>query len=142
MNDAEILKALRKELNLKQGAFASEISTTQGHISDIENGRKPLSSRTKKLICLKTWNGRYINENFLDTGNGKIFLDLPPEDEVAAAVSNILEDIGCENTIYTLLKSALLKYEQLDANSKRVLESYVDDVIVDLHEKHEKREEN
>lgn len=137
MNDAEILKALRKELNLKQGAFASEISTTQGHISDIENGRKPLSSRTKKLICLKTWNGRYINENFLDTGNGKIFLDLPPEDEAAAAVSDALEDIECEDIIYTLVKEVLIKYKNSDPNSRKVLRNFVSNVLDGLKKERE-----
>ena len=40
MTDAEKIRILRKELNMKQGEFSREISTTQGHISDIENGRK------------------------------------------------------------------------------------------------------
>lgn len=141
MTQGERVKAIRKSdvINLTLEKFGERIGLKKGSLSQIENGVNALTDQTIKTICLQSWNGRYVNEDWLRKGEGEMFLDLPPEDEVAAAVSNILEDIGCENTIYTLLKSALLKYEQLDANSKRVLESYVDDVITDLHEK---REEN
>lgn len=33
-------KQVRVELNMRQGDFASEIQSSQGHVSDIENGRK------------------------------------------------------------------------------------------------------
>lgn len=73
MTEGERLKALRKELDIKQGDFAEKISTTQGHISDIENGRKALSERTLKLICLENWNGKTVNEDWLRTGKGEMF---------------------------------------------------------------------
>ena len=73
LTEGERLKALRKELDIKQGDFAEKISTTQGHISDIENGRKALSERTLKLICLGNWNGKTVNEEWLRTGKGEMF---------------------------------------------------------------------
>ena len=73
MTEGERLKALRKELDIKQGDFSEKISTTQGHISDIENGRKALSERTIKLICLENWNGKTVNESWLRTGEGEMF---------------------------------------------------------------------
>lgn len=54
---------------------------------------------------------------------------------MAAVISNVLEDINCENSIYTLVKEILLKYEKLDEKSKKVLENYVDDVISGITEK-------
>ena len=39
------LKQLRKALNLKQGDFAAALSISQGHLSDVENGRKEVSDR-------------------------------------------------------------------------------------------------
>ncbi len=38
---------------MKQGDFAKEIKTTQGHVSDIENKRKCVSDRVIEIICLK-----------------------------------------------------------------------------------------
>lgn len=90
--DGERLKKLRKELNMKQGEFAKRISTTQGHISDIENGRKNLSERTIKLICLEEWNGQTVDENWLRTGEGNIFLELDRENQLMAWAGTILKD--------------------------------------------------
>ena len=80
MTEGERIKALRKELDIKQGDFSEKISTTQGHISDIENGRKPLSERTIKLICLENWDGRSVNEEWLRTGEGDMFNKLDATD--------------------------------------------------------------
>ena len=137
MTDAEKVRLLRKELNMKQGDFSREISTTQGHISDIENGRKNLSNRTKQLICLKSWNGKYVNKKWLDTGEGNIFHDIPPEDEVASAVSEVLEDIQCENVMYTLIKEFLINYQKSDSKTKEVLDTYLNNVL----EGYQKRKE-
>lgn len=90
--DGERLKELRKELNMKQGEFADKISTTQGHISDIENGRKNLSDRTIKLICLEDWNGRTVNEEWLRTGKGKIFVELSKENQLMEWAGSVLKD--------------------------------------------------
>ncbi len=137
MTDAEKIRILRKELNMKQGEFSREISTTQGHISDIENGRKNLSSRTKQLICLKSWNGKYVNEQWLDSGEGNIFIDFPHEDEIASAVSEVLEDIKCENVLYTLIKEFLINYQKSDSKTQKVLDTYLNNVL----EGYQKRKE-
>ena len=92
LSEGERLKALRKELHIKQGDFASRISTTQGHISDIENGRKNLSERTVKLICLETWNGKNINEEWLRSGEGDMFIELSKEEYIAGFIGKILKN--------------------------------------------------
>ena len=89
MSEGERLKTLRKTLNIKQGDFADKISTTQGHISDIENGRKTLSDRTMKLICLENWDGKMVNEAWLRTGEGEMFIQVSEEDDTAALVYSL-----------------------------------------------------
>ena len=89
LEESERLKALRKALNIKQGDFASKISTTQGHISDIENGRKNLSDRTIKLICLENWNGKTVNSEWLRTGEGEMFLEMGRDEEITAWAAKI-----------------------------------------------------
>lgn len=73
-SQGERLRELRNALEIKQGDFAKKISTTQGHISDIENGRKNLSERTIKLICLESWNGQMVSEEWLKNGTGEMFV--------------------------------------------------------------------
>ncbi len=120
--ESERLKQLRMALNIKQGEFAKKISTTQGHISDIENGRKNLSDRTIRLICLEKWNGNSVNEEWLRTGKGDMFLPLPEEDETAAFVSELLFDN--DNELYTLIKEIMRTYSQLDEKSKETLKQF------------------
>ena len=65
------LKQLRQALdNINQADFGKRIATTQGHISDIENGRKVLTERTAKLICSEF----NVNEEWLMFGKGEMFI--------------------------------------------------------------------
>ena len=46
-------KELRKNLKLKQGDLAKALTISQGHTSDIENGRKAVSDRIIEILVLK-----------------------------------------------------------------------------------------
>lgn len=125
--ERERLKQLRKALDIKQGDFAEKISTTQGHISDIENGRKNLSDRTIKLICLENWNGNSVNEEWLRTGKGNMFQSLPEEDETAALVSELL--LNTDDEVYSLIKDIMKAYMGLDEKSKTTLKLFIKNVF-------------
>lgn len=131
----ERIKKIRKTLGITQQEFANRLNIKRGAIANYEIGRNEPIDAVVSLICREF----SINEEWLRYGTGDMFKSLPLENEVAAAISNVLEDMNCENSIYTLVKEALLKYERLDLKSKKVLENYVDDVINGLAEK---REEN
>ncbi len=127
------IKDVRKFLELTQLEFGNKIGLKPTAIGQMENGSRNVTERTIILIC-----ERYsVDENWLRTGKGKMFLDIPPESEIASAISNVLEDINCENSIYTLVKEFLLKYEKLDSTSKKIVEEYVDDVAKGFHAKRE-----
>ena len=76
----ERFKQIRTFLQMKQNDFSKEIKTTQGHVSDIENKRKPVSNRIIEIICLK-YN---INPKWFHTGDGEMF-SISNEDERYAA---------------------------------------------------------
>lgn len=75
-----------------------------------------MSDRTIADIC-REFN---VNKEWLQTGNGEIY-NLP-EDEVAAVVSNLLEE---DNPFYDLIIDILKVYQQLDSKSKDVLQNLV-----------------
>ncbi len=129
----ERVKILRKVLDLTQDEFSSKIGLSRNFIAQVETGAKNPSDRTVSDICREF----KVNELWLRAGDGDMFQELPPEDETAAAISNVLEDIKCDNSIYTLVKELLLKYERLDPRSKKVIEGYADDVIRGYLEKRE-----
>lgn len=125
-------------MKLSQEKFGNKLGVSRDVINNIENNRLSRPEQKEplyRLIC-QEFN---INENWLRTGEGEMFQALPPEDEVASAISGVLEDIGCENSIYTLVKELLLKYEKLDAKSKKVIDEYADDVIKGYIQKREER---
>ena len=115
MNEHERLKELRKALGVKQGEFAKRISTTQGHISDIENGRKSLSERTAKLICLEF----NVNEEWLRTGKGEMFVDVLPEDELGS----YLGKIGTGD--YPEIERIIKAYFRLPEESQRAVDLFL-----------------
>lgn len=91
-SQGERLRELRNALEIKQGDFAKKISTTQGHISDIENGRKNLSERTIKLICLESWNGQMVSEEWLKNGTGEMFVKASLYEKVYNRFGYIMEN--------------------------------------------------
>ena len=100
----ERVKILRKVLDLTQDEFSSKIGLSRNFIAQVETGAKNPSDRTVSDICREF----KVNELWLRAGDGDMFQELPPEDETAAAISNVLEDIKCDNSIYTLVKELLL----------------------------------
>lgn len=127
MTEGERLKFLRKALNIKQGDFAKKISTTQGHISDIENGRKNLSDRTIKLICLENWNGKTVNESWLLKGTGDMFLKDSEENQVKTLVSSLLEPD--KNKFYDIILEVIKGYQQLSPTSQQALNELADNIL-------------
>lgn len=123
------IRELRKAVQMNQTDFGAKIDVAQSYLTNIETAKRPVTDKIFKLVCLQPWNGKFVNETWLRTGEGNMFQELPPEDETAAAISNVLEDLGCKNSIYTLVKELLLKYERLDPRSQKVIEAYADDVI-------------
>lgn len=119
MSESERLKALRRVLNIKQGDFAEKISTTQGHISDIENGRKNLSERTIKLICLQDWNGKKVNEDYLLGRSDDMFLDLSEEDEFMRAATE-LRISGDEG-----IMQAVIEYWKMSPEQREIIKNFI-----------------
>lgn len=123
------IKELRKSSGLTQNEFGKKIGISNTAVSKLENGENNVTEQIIKNILLQTWNGEYVNEDWLRHNEGNMFIDVPLGDEFASVVSNVLEDIKCENTIYTLAKEFLLKYERLDSSSKKIIEDFVGSII-------------
>ncbi len=73
----ERLKQVRKALGLNQTEFARHLGITQTAYSMIENDVRPLASKYIKVIC-STF---HVDENWLVTGSGEMFLASPYERE-------------------------------------------------------------
>jgi Helix-turn-helix. len=51
-------------------AFGAQIGVAKSTISNIENGNRTPTEHMLKTICLTSWNGKYVNDDWLRTGEG------------------------------------------------------------------------
>lgn len=84
----ERVKALRKALDLTQQEFADRIRVKRNTVATYEMGRSGISDAAVSLIC-KEFN---VNEEWLRTGEGEMFLDVSREEDIANLVVQLMAD--------------------------------------------------
>ena len=108
----ERLKQLRQKLKINQTNFTKQLGMTQTAYSMIENGNNPLADRHIKAICA-IFN---VNETWLRTGEGEIFLFSPYQKEFADIFSNLAP--GPQRYLLLMAKELLNTQNEL-LNSKK-----------------------
>lgn len=83
----ERIKKIRRALDLTQREFGERISMKQNSVAQIEMGRNT-SDQTIASIC-REFN---VNETWLRTGEGEMFLQLTRDEEIAAYLGQIMSD--------------------------------------------------
>ena len=109
------IKALRKELGLTQEKFADSLSMKRNTIATYEIGRNEPIDAVIALICEKF----NVNEEWLRTGTGEMFVDIPEEDEYSKAAALISK----ENDKSAM--DAIIKYWKLDPASKKAIWDFI-----------------
>lgn len=84
----ERLKKLRKTLDLTQQEFADKIGIKRNTMATYESGRNTPIDAVISLIC-REFN---VNEEWLRTGEGEMFIDLTRDEEIARFVGDVLKD--------------------------------------------------
>ena len=79
--------AIREHKKLNQEEFAKKIGVSRNFISLVETGKRNLSDRTISDICREF----SVNEVWLRTGEGKMFVSLTRSQEIAEFVGKILK---------------------------------------------------
>lgn len=82
----ERLKKLRKTLDLTQQEFADRIGIKRNSLANYETGRNTPIDAILISIC-REWN---VNEEWLRTGNGEMFLELNRKDQLVLWASTAL----------------------------------------------------
>lgn len=88
MTIGERIKAVRTDKKLTLEKFGEKIGIKKSSLSQIENGKVNVTDRVIKSIC-REFN---VNEHWLLTGEGDMFLNLTRNDEIAAYVASIMKD--------------------------------------------------
>lgn len=130
MTENERIKEIRlaKGFTLKNMGVILGIS--EGAVSNIEKGKRNVTEQIRKIICKTEWDGKMVNEEWLRTGEGDMFLDIPEEDEYFQAVTQLQKD--------PVAVAIIMEYKKWDPATKenfRNLILKIADAIKD--EKHE-----
>lgn len=111
------IKKLRKVLDLTQQEFAERIGSVQNTITGYETGRRGPSNQVVTLICREFG----VNEAWLRTGDGEMFIKRTANDEISAFVDLALCDEP-GNIRYRFLSAlAAMSEEELQAATRFAL---------------------
>lgn len=104
----ERLKQLRKELGLTQQEFADALKVKRTTIANYEIGRNEPIDAVISLICTQF----DVNENWLRTGEGQMFVERTKDEELAMLVGKLLADE--EDSFKKRFTTALLKLDETE----------------------------
>lgn len=112
----ERIQAIINQKGLKKTEFAQQLNVSQAYISQLCSGTKTPSDRTILDICREF----DVNETWLRTGEGEMFIPLSRSQEIADFAGKILK--GEEDTFKRRFVAMLA---QLDERDWEVLEKMV-----------------
>ena len=117
----ERLKELRKSLKMNQAEFAKALGVGQSSLAMIETNRRPLTNKNIKLICAEF----DVNEEWLRTGEGEMFVIRSDEEELAAFFGDILNDGS------SFKKRFISALAALDTEDWEVIEKFINSIIAE-----------
>ena len=82
------IKKIRKELDLTQQEFADRIGIKRNSLANYETGRNTPMDAIITSIC-REFN---VNEEWLRTGKGEMFIEQTKDEQIATFVGSILKD--------------------------------------------------
>jgi len=80
------IEELLNTLNLKKVHFADQLKIDQSYVTQLTNGRRKPSDRLIDTICIRF----NVNEVWLRTGKGEMFIEKTTSEEIAAFVGDAL----------------------------------------------------
>ena len=117
----ERLKKLRKTLDLTQQEFADRLRVKRNTVGQWECGINALTDQMIFSICKEF----KVNEEWLRTGQGEIFIKQSRDEEMAELIGNMMSEES--DSFKKRLISGLLA---LDDNGWTVLEQFIDSIQV------------
>ena len=88
MTENERVKELRKSLGLTQEKFGERVGLKKSAISQIESGVNGVTDQLR-LAVFREFN---VNEDWLRTGEGSMFVEPDEDEEIARFVGDVLSD--------------------------------------------------
>lgn len=123
------IKKIRKEKKMTQEDFSKKLGLARNSIANYEIGRREPTNAIIVSICREF----DVNEEWLRTGEGEMFIQIPEEDETAALVYDLLGPD--KESFYDIVLETIKAYKKLSPNSQKVINELMDNVIANIKEK-------
>ena len=119
MTQGERLREIRKTLNLTLEKFGEKLGVGKTAISKLEKGENSITDQMMLSIC-REYN---VNENWLRTGEGEMFIKMTRNDEISQFVGQLMatEDDSFKKRLISALTA-------LDENGWDILEQFLDSI--------------
>ena len=88
MIENDRIKEVRQAKNLTLEKFGERVGVQKSAISKIEHGENAVSDQIRRAVCREF----DVNEHWLRTGEGEMFIQKTRSDEISAFVGDILRD--------------------------------------------------
>lgn len=116
----ERIKELRKALGLTLERFGEALGVQKSAVSKWERGENSVPDQMFKSICREF----DVNEEWLRTGEGKMFKELSRSEKIAVFLTDVLKD---EDDSFR--KQFIEAFSELDLNDWKVLERICSNII-------------
>lgn len=131
MDCGERVKQIRKSKGMTLEKFGERVGVTKQTVSRIENGVNALTEQMLLSVCREF----DVNEQWLRTGEGEMFKERSPSEEIGYYVEDLLEYDGQGNPFYDMIVEMMKTYVELDGKSQAVIRSYFQSVSDGIHKK-------
>lgn len=109
------IKQIRIALGLNQSDFGNKIGLGQAGVSALEKGIRGVTDRNIQLICEKF----NVNEEWLRSGIGDMFLEVSEEDEFMRAATE-LRLSGDEG-----IMQAVIEYWKMSPEQREIIKNFI-----------------
>lgn len=111
MNINERVREVRSALGLTQTEFGQRLVIAQGYLTNIETGKREVTEKIRKLLCLQF----NVNEEWLLTGNGSMFL----EDD-----NSLLSQLSIQYNLDEFSRRFIQTFIQLPASHREAIKDF------------------
>ena len=119
------IKELRESVSLTQEEFGKRIGSARNTIANYENGNRNPSNAVINSICREFG----ANEDWLRTGKGDMFEQIPEEDLYSKAAASLLK----EEDVFAM--EALKLYHSLSSDQRTAVKNFIMQLAENIKEK-------
>ena len=83
---------IRKACKKTQEEWAAILGLSRTGVADIESGRRNVTDKHIKLLCVESIDGKNISETWLRTGEGEMFEPLSRSETIAKFAGELMKD--------------------------------------------------